>query len=64
MLSEDEQAQFVHDFARAFQASAELGQWSVLAQAVTEWRSTAASRWSGQADRLGRLGEHGSAEKH
>ncbi|WP_326945533.1 hypothetical protein OG439_39090 [Amycolatopsis sp. NBC_01307] len=42
VLPEAEQAQFVHDFARAFQASAELGQWSVLAQTITEWRSTAA----------------------
>ncbi|MEV6875581.1 hypothetical protein [Amycolatopsis sp. NPDC051128] len=42
VLPEPEQAQFVRDFARAFQASAELGQWSVLAQTITEWRSTAA----------------------
>jgi hypothetical protein len=42
VLPEAEQAQFVKDFARAFQASAELGQWSVLAQTITEWRSTAA----------------------
>ncbi|MGW3998067.1 hypothetical protein ACWEF6_31640 [Amycolatopsis sp. NPDC004772] len=42
VLPEAEQAQFVRDFARAFQASAELGQWSVLAQTITEWRSTAA----------------------
>jgi hypothetical protein len=42
VLPEAEQAQFVHDFARAFQASAELGQWSVLAQTIVEWRSTAA----------------------
>ncbi len=34
--------QFVHDFARAFRASAELGEWSVLAQTLGEWRSTAA----------------------
>ncbi len=42
VLPAAEQAQFVHDFARAFQASAELGQWSVLARTITEWRSTAA----------------------
>lgn len=42
VLPPDEQSQFVHDFARAFQASAELGQWSVLAQTIREWRSTAA----------------------
>lgn len=41
-LSPDEQAQFVHDFARAFQASAELGQWHMLAQVIREWRNTAA----------------------
>ena len=38
----NEQAQFVRDFARAFQASAELGEWSVLAQTIREWRATAA----------------------
>jgi hypothetical protein len=42
VLPEAEQAQFVHDFARAFQASAELEQWSVLAQTIVEWRGTAA----------------------
>ncbi|MFI5777764.1 DUF6247 family protein [Nocardia sp. NPDC051570] len=41
VLPEQARAQFVHDFARAFQASAELGEWSVLAQAIREWRSTA-----------------------
>lgn len=41
VLPADEQAQFVHDFARAFQASAELGQWSILGQTIREWRSTA-----------------------
>ena len=29
-------------FVRAFQASAEIGQWSLLAQTVREWRVTAA----------------------
>ncbi|WHT18484.1 hypothetical protein N8J89_36130 [Crossiella sp. CA-258035] len=41
VLPEEEQAQFAMDFARAFQASAELGQWAVLAQTVLEWRNTA-----------------------
>ncbi|MGQ4596655.1 hypothetical protein [Nocardia sp. R6R-6] len=35
-------ARFVTDFIRAFTASAELGRWSVLAQTIQEWRSTAA----------------------
>lgn len=42
VLPQEDQLQFAHDFVRAFQASAELGHWSVLEQAVTEWRSTAA----------------------
>ncbi|NRN64064.1 hypothetical protein GC106_12700 [Kibdelosporangium sp. 4NS15] len=42
VLPDSERAQFVADFARAFQASAELGQWSVLAQTIREWQSTAA----------------------
>jgi hypothetical protein len=42
VLPNEEKAEFVADFARAFQASAELGEWSVLAQTVREWRSTAA----------------------
>lgn len=58
VLPEEEKAQFVRDFIRAFQASAELGQWSVLAQVVGEWRSTAlihvdpglASKLSGPLD--------------
>jgi hypothetical protein len=33
---------FVADFVRAAQVSAELGQWSVLAQIVREWKATAA----------------------
>ncbi len=41
-LPESARWQFVVDFVRAFQASAELEQWSVLAQTITEWRSTAA----------------------
>ncbi|WP_130917390.1 hypothetical protein [Nocardia cyriacigeorgica] len=42
VMPPESQARFVADFARAFQASAELGEWSVLAQTVQEWRSTAA----------------------
>lgn len=41
ILPEEERAQFVADFVRAFQASAELEQWSILAQTVREWQSTA-----------------------
>lgn len=33
---------FVADFVRAAQVSAELGQWSVLAQVLREWKATAA----------------------
>jgi len=32
----------VTDFVRAFQASAEMGQWALLAQTVREWKTTAA----------------------
>lgn len=42
VLPDSSRVQFVRDFARAFQASAELGEWSVLAQTIREWRSTAA----------------------
>ncbi|WP_280447240.1 hypothetical protein [Nocardia cyriacigeorgica] len=42
VLPESAQAAFVNEFARAFQASAELGEWSVLSRTVQEWRSTAA----------------------
>ena len=42
IMPKDEQALFVTDFVRAFQASAEIGQWSLLAQTVREWRATAA----------------------
>lgn len=41
VLCAEDQQRFVADFARAFQASAELGQWSVLARAIREWRATA-----------------------
>lgn len=42
VLPEADRAAFVTDFVRAFQASAELGEWSRLAQTIREWRSTAA----------------------
>lgn len=42
IMSKDEQASFVTDFVRAFQASAEIGQWALLAQTVREWKATAA----------------------
>lgn len=41
VLPAEAQVRFVKDFARAFMASAELGEWSVLAQTVREWQSTA-----------------------
>ncbi|MDG4823408.1 hypothetical protein O7635_16245 [Asanoa sp. WMMD1127] len=34
--------QFVRDFVKAAQISAELGQWGVLGQTVREWKATAA----------------------
>jgi hypothetical protein len=42
LLPTDDRRRFVSDFARAVEASAELGQWDVLAQALLEWRGTAA----------------------
>lgn len=42
LLPSDERRTFVKEFADAAQASAELGQWSVLAQTVREWKATAA----------------------
>ena len=41
-MPKEEQALFVTEFVRAFQASAEIGQWTLLAQTVREWRATAA----------------------
>ena len=41
LLPEGEKAQFVLDFARSFMISAELEQWSTLAQTIQEWRNTA-----------------------
>lgn len=40
-LPDDAKGEFVRDFARAFQACAELGEWSLLTQCLYEWRSTA-----------------------
>jgi hypothetical protein len=42
LLPQRDRAQFVTDFVRAFQASAEMGQWTPLAQTVREWKATAA----------------------
>lgn len=42
VLPEQDRAQFVTDFVRAFQASAEMGQWTLLSQTVREWKATAA----------------------
>lgn len=40
-LPEPDRHRFVADFARAFQASADLGQWALLDQTIREWRNTA-----------------------
>jgi hypothetical protein len=42
LLPVDDRRRFAGDFARTVQASAELGQWDVLSQALVEWRATAA----------------------
>lgn len=42
VLPEQDRTQFVTDFVRAFQASADMGQWAPLAQTVREWKTTAA----------------------
>lgn len=41
LLPAADRSAFVADVVRAVQASAELGNWAVLAQAVTEWMATA-----------------------
>lgn len=41
LLPRDVLPQFVSDFVKAAQASAELGHWSVLAQVIREWKATA-----------------------
>ncbi|WP_436493852.1 hypothetical protein [Actinokineospora sp. HUAS TT18] len=42
VLPPEDRRQFVADFARAFQGSAELGHWGMLDQTIREWRATAA----------------------
>ncbi|GAB3445578.1 DUF6247 family protein [Actinophytocola sediminis] len=42
VLPAADRRQFIADFSRAFQASAELGQWSPLEETIHEWRATAA----------------------
>ncbi|MFK3981060.1 hypothetical protein ACI2K4_11860 [Micromonospora sp. NPDC050397] len=42
LLPVEELPQFIADFTRSAQIAAEVGQWSVLAQTVREWRATAA----------------------
>ena len=42
LLPRAELPQFVADFTRSAQISAEVGQWSVLAKTVREWKATAA----------------------
>ncbi|MGH3840533.1 MAG: hypothetical protein ACRDS0_03675 [Pseudonocardiaceae bacterium] len=41
-LPEPDRAQFVADFVRAFQASAEIGHWALVSQTIREWQATAA----------------------
>jgi hypothetical protein len=41
LLPVDDRRRFASDFAQAVQASAELGQWDVLSQALVDWRATA-----------------------
>lgn len=41
MLPDAEVSRFVADFGKAASISAELGQWSVLAQTIREWKATA-----------------------
>ncbi len=41
LLPADDRQRFASDFARAVQASAELGRWDVLSQMLVEWRATA-----------------------
>lgn len=42
LLPAEELPQFIADFTRSAQIAAEVGQWSVLAQTVREWKATAA----------------------
>jgi len=41
LLPREEMPQFVAEFTRSAQISAELGQWSVLAETVRGWKATA-----------------------
>jgi hypothetical protein len=41
LLPKTQLSEFVSDFVKAASISAELGQWSVLAQTVREWKATA-----------------------
>ncbi|MFC9965377.1 hypothetical protein ACFVH4_14165 [Nocardia ignorata] len=41
LLPTSEKALFVKEFARSFQASAELGEWSLVHRTVHDWRNTA-----------------------
>ncbi|MGI5503243.1 DUF6247 family protein [Lentzea sp. CA-135723] len=41
VLPESDRAEFVREFVQAIQASADLGQWSLLGQTVHEWANTA-----------------------
>jgi hypothetical protein len=41
LLPSAELPQFVADFTRSARISAELGQWSVLAETVRQWKATA-----------------------
>ena len=42
LLPVDDRSRFASEFGQAVQASAELGRWEVLSQALLEWRATAA----------------------
>lgn len=42
LLPEADLPQFVTDFVTAARISADLGEWSVLAQTIREWKATAA----------------------
>jgi hypothetical protein len=42
VLPEEDIVQFVNDFIHAAQASAELGQWGLVAATIREWKATAA----------------------
>lgn len=52
LLPESERSLFVTEFVRAFQASAELAEWSNLSQLITEWKSTAVAHSNRQLAEL------------